>query len=307
MATTVLSAGLSVRTFPPLPNGFDISNATDTEKATYGIPQFPTGKGFEERWQAMSKGIRFIEPEFKTRDRRRKSLPKLSAGHGPQTSSIWSGAVVYPKPGDKIFDINATWHLPKASPPSHAADGVWYSASSWIGIDGDEISGDVLQAGCDADVAVSGGQTQRQFNPWWEWYPAGSFWITNLSAAAGDEFNCWIQSVSLLAGSTPNTGLIFLTNVTAGLGLFFFATAPRGTLLQGNCAEWIIEALEINTSVPELAQYTTVDFTNCATVTVDDDVIYPGGGTPINMVNSGGQVISRGSIVSSREVQVAYI
>ena len=200
----------------------------------------------------MSKGIHFVKPEFKPRDLQRKFLPKLSAGHGPQTTNIWSGAVVYPKSGDKIFDINATWHLPKASPPKHAADGVWYSASSWIGIDGDEISGDVLQAGCDADVMVSWGKTQHQFNPWWEWYPAGSYWITNMPAAAGDEFNC----VSLLAGSTPNSGLIFLTNATAGLGLFFFATAPKGTTLKGDCAEWIIEALEINTSLPELAPYT---------------------------------------------------
>jgi hypothetical protein len=307
MATTALSAGLSVSTFPPLPDGFDITKATDTQKATYGIPQFPTGKGFEERWQAMSKGIRFVTPEFKPRDRQRKFLPRLSDDHGPQTTTIWSGAVVYPNKGDKIFDINATWNLPKSSPPGGAANGVWYSASSWIGIDGDEISADVLQAGCDADVMVSGGQTQRQFNPWWEWYPAGSFWITNIPAAAGDTFNCWIQSVPLLTGSTPNSGMIFLANATSGFGLFFFATAPKGTLLKGNCAEWIIEALEINTSTPELAEYTTVDFTNCATVSVKDDVIYPGSGTPIDMVNSGGTVISKGSIPSSREVQVAYV
>jgi hypothetical protein len=101
--------------------------------------------------------------------------------------------------------------------------------------------------------------------------------------------------------------LIFLTNVTAGFGLFFVATAPKGTLLKGNCAEWIIEALEINTSAPELAKYTTVDFKDCATVSVKDDVIYPGSGAPIDMVNSGGAVISKGSIVSSREVQVAYV
>lgn len=306
MATTVLSPGLSVRTFPPLPDNFDITKATDAEKQTYGIPQFPQGKGFEERWQQLSKGIRFVEPKFAPRDRKRKFLPKFT-GHGPQTSSIWSGGVVYPKPGDKIFDINATWRLPTATPPNQAINDVWYSASSWIGIDGDEISGDVLQAGCDADVRVSNGQTQRQFNPWWEWYPAGSYWITNITAAAGDEFNCWIQSVSLLAGSPANSGLIFLTNATAGFGLFFFATAPSGTLLQGNTAEWIIEALEINTSTPELAPYTTVDFTNCATVSVKDDVIYPNSGATINMLNGSNQVISKGSIIGQREVQVSYV
>ena len=106
--------------------------------------------------------------------------------HGTEVTDIWSGAVVHAPAGDSFKWIEGEWTVPNAFPPSGAADGIWYSASTWIGIDGIDGSGDVLQAGCDSDVMTSGGTIQRQLNPWWEWYPAGSFWISNLPVAQGD-------------------------------------------------------------------------------------------------------------------------
>jgi hypothetical protein len=70
--------------------------------------------------------------------------------------------------------------------------------------------------------------------------------------------------------------LIFLANTTTGLGFFYSATAPAKTSLQGNCAEWIFEALETgHKSAPKLANYTTVDFTNCSAITVKDKTVLP--------------------------------
>jgi hypothetical protein len=166
-----------------------------------------------------------------------------------------------------------------------------------------------VQAGCDADVMISGGETQYQFNPWWEWWPAGSFWITNIPASAGDEFTCFIQCIPLLAGSAnPNSALLLLVNVTKSFGLFFVATAPANVSLQGNCAEWILEALETGPKgEPELAKFTTVDFTQCSAITVRDKTVLPDSGNKINMVDKSGSVISKGKFVGSNKVQVSYV
>ena len=151
------------------------------------------------------RNIRLVEPAFKQRDVRTKKLPGFTPGHGTETYDNWSGGVTFPASGDKIWCVNATWNIPKPSLPAGAQSGILYTASTWIGIDGDDGSGDIMQAGCDADVSISGGDTQYQFNPWWEWFPAGSFWITNIPAAAGDKFTCFIQCVPLLAGAANPT------------------------------------------------------------------------------------------------------
>ena len=73
------------------------------------MPKFPTPE-LQQRFLAALKGAKIIEPQFKTRDRRRAALPGLSRDtHGVETTSIWSGGVVYNPSGDKIWDVNGTW------------------------------------------------------------------------------------------------------------------------------------------------------------------------------------------------------
>jgi hypothetical protein len=223
--------------------------------------------------------------------------------HGPETTTVWSGGIVFPSDGDQMKWIEGTWKMPNDSPPTGAESGIWYTASTWIGIDGDDGSSDVLQAGCDADVMISGGANQHLFSPWWEWYPAGSFWITSMTVSPGDELTCLI---CVHAGSTT-TASIFLGNVTTNVGNFFSATAPSGTELQGNCAEWIVEALKASDGMPELARYSKVQFTECYAGTVGGKTINAGSGNTINMINASSVVISQGQLVGANEVQVSYV
>ena len=313
MPAKMLAHGVKVRTFPLPPPDFDPAKASNRERARYGIPRCPVE--FPELAERLERRFRrrpfhIVKPIFRPMDYKRhhlirkRQLRALRAKqHGPETTTIWSGGIVFPPPGDTMKWVEGTWIMPNSSPPAGAQDGVWYSASTWIGIDGDDGSGDVLQAGCDADVMTSGGVVQHQFNPWWEWYPAGSFWISTIPVSPGDELTCLI---CVQSGSTTQAS-IFLGNVTTSVGSFFAATAPGGTNLRGNCAEWIVEALEIDTSTPELAQYTTVEFTECNAGTVGGVSIQSGSGNTINMVDGGGSVISEGQLVGSTQVQVSYV
>ncbi len=300
-----LASGVTVRTFSLPPTGFNPLEAEDRELAVFGFPARPIGnERMLRRWeQVFSKPIRVIQPTFRAMDYKRRFLPtRLPRGeHGTESTDIWSGAVVHAAAGDRFQWIEGTFTVPNADPPVHAQDGVWYSASSWVGIDGIDGSGDVLQAGCDSDVMVQGNTVQRQLNPWWEWFPADSYWISNLLISPGDTVNCLI---CVQANSTTQA-TIFLYNVTSGTGASFQATAPDGTQLQGNTAEWVIERLEIDTNTAELARYGEVYFDEANAGTVNKALLQGGSGNTIAMVD-GGNVISAGQIEGPTLIQVRY-
>jgi Peptidase A4 family len=315
MTIHTLANKMTVTTFAPPPAGFKLRNASDSERARYGIPHFAPDSDMDKRWSELLGGLNIIEPGFLPRERRRKALPQFKADHLGFTGDIWSGGITTPAEGDRIWDVNGKWNIPEVSPPAGAEPGIVYTASTWIGIDGyfQRSDASVLQAGCDADVTTYEFPfqfTYHQFNPWFEWYPLGSQWITNLPAASsGDEFMCWIQCPALIAHSaSANAALVFIANLTGGFGLFFVATAPNGITLQGGCAEWIVEALETGPKkAPELAQYTPVTFNNCKCVTVEDKLVESGSGSPMAIVDSSNQLISQGELVGSDVVKVFYV
>jgi hypothetical protein len=303
METMELPGGVTVRTFTPPPAGFDPLTADDRELLIYGYPSRPTDEALLKRWEhLLSRSPRMIQPTFRAMPHKRRQLPKSGGSdHGVENTNIWSGAVVHAPANDTFKWVEGTWTVPDAYPPMNATDGVWYSASSWVGIDGIDGSGDVLQAGCDSDVMTSGGNVSRQLNPWWEWYPAGSFWISNLAISQGDTVNCLI---CVTEGSTTSA-LILLYNVTSNISASFQATAPTGTNLVGNSAEWVIERLEIDTNTPELARYGDVYFDEANAGTVGNATLHAGSGNTINMVDNG-NVISTGTIETQTLVQVRY-
>lgn len=305
MKTQELSSGIKIRAFKTPPANFSALKADDKELIVYGIPARPVhDERMLERWKTMfNRPLNLIHPTFREMTYKRRKLPKRTskATHGTETTDIWSGVVVHAPAGDSFRWVEGTFTVPNAYPPMHAQNGVWYSASAWVGIDGIDGSGDVLQAGCDSDVMKQNGSIQRQLNPWWEWYPAGSFWISNLTISQGDTINVLICVDS---GSTTEA-LIFIYNLTSNIGTNFQATAPTGTNLQGNSAEWIIERLEIDTNTPELARYGEVYFDETNAGTLNKAVLQGGSGDVVLMVDNG-NTISAGSIKSAQVLQVKY-
>jgi len=83
------------------------------------------------------------------------------------------------------------------------------------------------------------------------------------------------------------------------------ATPPSEYALVGNCAEWIVERLYIDTNTPELARYGDVYFDVANAGTVGGVILTPGSGNTINMIDNN-QVISQGNIETATLVQVQY-
>jgi hypothetical protein len=311
MSTHELPGGVAVRTFSPAPDGFDPLQATEKELLAYGYPSRPQEPALLERWERVLGGsVQLIQPTFGRlpyqRQRRRQPWRGVDAEavHGTEFTEIWSGAVVYAPEGDTCGWVEGEWTVPNAFPPKHAASGTWYSVSTWIGLDGIH-GGDVLQAGCDSTAMTSAGKVHRQLNPWWEWYPADTVAITNLPVVPGDTLDCLI---CVDAGSAT-AATIFMLNVTSGVAASFRATAPEGTALVGDCAEWVVERLKINSSTPQLARYGDVYFAAASAGTVAGAVVNAGAANVITMTDTGdvtGHPLSTGLIETPTLVQVRY-
>jgi hypothetical protein len=313
MGVLQLANGFSVRTFRAPPEGFDPDKASDRERIVHGIPRCPVAFGaLEQRMRTKLKNFSLIEPKFEPRDQS-KALPNFLPAVAPQTTNNWCGGITFPPSGDALKFVEGTWTMPAEVFPGSLTAGtindVWYSASFWIGLDGDDGSSDVLHAGCEVDtmnVSAAGGgaYVNTQFKPFWEWRPAGSFYITNMPVTNSDELT---SLICLHQGST-NQATIFLGNLTTKIGLWFQATAPTGVSLSGNCAEWIVEALAIDTPAPELAIYGQgITFTDCNAGTVSGRSVDLSTGGIINMVDASNKPISQANIASPTEVTVSYV
>jgi hypothetical protein len=179
--------------------------------------------------------------------------------------------------------------------------GQWYYCASWIGIDGDG-SGDVFQAGIGSQVYQKGTSISKSFYPWWEWFPTSEVQITNLTFSPGDMVTMLLCSTQ---GAGSTTGTVFFTNRTTGASTNVTLTAPSGTKLVGNCAEWIVEAPTVGGSQSALADYGEVFFSVCEAVTNSSTTVNGGTGNNINMT-AGGKVVSDGNLITPTIIQCAY-
>jgi hypothetical protein len=282
---------LGVRLYKRRPEDFDPVTADHRELLVYGYPPRPDEKHphLLERWERMmSKPMNIIEPQFSLR------TDKL---HGPKnavandTSTNWSGSVAFVARGDSATWVAGQWTVPDVVAPG----GGDYYSSAWVGIDGDG-SNDVLQAGTESEI-VSG---SRQTYAWWEWYPDFEVEITNLPVSAGDIMYCLI-----CVHSATEAGF-YIHNVTTGVATSFSKTAPSGTSLVGNCAEWIVEAPTVGGGQSRLARYGDVYFDEGVAATKNGTLLHPGTGTPITMVDGSNNQISVPKFENDEVIRVAY-
>jgi hypothetical protein len=171
-----------------------------------------------------------------------------------------------------------------------------------VGIDG-WGSGDVLQAGTETEITEVLWFTISNVYTWWEWYPAGEVAITNLPVSPGDVMYC------LICVNSTTSATVYFSNQATGVSTNFTITAPSGTTLAGNSAEWVVERPTVNGSVASLTDYDLVYFDEClagwsggGTIGVDDLA----SATSITMTGSGSADLSVPTLENNHLMKVTW-
>ncbi|HEY3749908.1 MAG TPA: G1 family glutamic endopeptidase [Pseudonocardiaceae bacterium] len=312
-STHTLASGMRVTTYHPAKK-LDLASASNEDLADVGLPARPDDEHQLARYDRVLHQLRdkfnYIpatlrqNPEIQHRPRQTKAGPTANtATAGTETSTNWSGGVVAAPAGKSFSWVQGDWVIPDVDAPT---DNQWYYAASWIGIDGDG-SGDVCQAGIQSAVFRSGGSVTRVIYPWWEWFPEPEIQITNLPVNPGD----MITALLCTSGAGATSASVFLTNRTTGDSTSVSFSAPTGTSLVGNCAEWIVEAPTVNGQQSAMADYGQVFFSVCeaflGTIAAGGTTVDGGTGDNINMNDSAGHEVSSGGLVTGTVVQCEYV
>ena len=163
---TEFPSGMKVATFRPVPAKFNPLKADEKTLIKYGYPPRPVDSPqLMKKWMLMfGRRHKFVKPKF-VQMRNKFNGPRLTKEiiEGTETSSNWSGGVIYAPSGKSFGYVVGEWTIP--NPYAVAADGSWYYSSNWTGIDGDKSS-DVCQAGIECRAKKSGSTTTRDVYAW---------------------------------------------------------------------------------------------------------------------------------------------
>jgi hypothetical protein len=276
------------------PAGFDPLTASRTALLRHGFPLPPDEKRSPEAariWrQTFSRKLNHIVPELRERPEQ-KTRSTFERGAAGLTSGNWSGGVALT--GGPYTWCSGAWIVPAVVAPAGSGNGDWWSVA-WVGIDGDGSS-DVLQCGTGHHVNVTNGKTTTEYFAWYEWYPFGWTQINNLTVSPGDAIAASVQYKGLVNGVGSATATV--TNMTTGQSATVALTPPSGTVLAGNCVEWIMERPGINGALASLPEYEHITFYNTLACTANT-TINGAQAQPINMVN-GTKTLSVGALATS--------
>ncbi|HVM80201.1 MAG TPA: G1 family glutamic endopeptidase [Stellaceae bacterium] len=300
MATLTLEGGLKIHTFEPS-KGIDPMRATLAELERSGFPARPEDPKHLARYQQVFSQLKnkfhYIQPTFRVNTEKRHGPRVRKAEAGTETSTNWSGGVVFAPQGQSFKWVEGDWVVPNVDGPTQNQ---WYYCASWIGIDGDG-SGDVCQVGVECEVYQSGNSITRHVYPWWEWYPLPEVQITNLGVSPGD----MVTALICTTGANATSATAFFSNRTTGASTSFAFNAPQGTKLVGNSAEWIVEAPTVGGAQSAIADYGEVFFSVCEGFTTNNATVNGGTGDNINLT-AGGKTVSDGILITPTVVQCLY-
>lgn len=320
------------------PDGFRVRTASERELQVYGLPRRPDENRFPQQamlWDKVSRrSLRFVRPklvpfpdrassqlrDFKKPDLAgdlliRDVLKERLRETGiricwvvPYTSGAWSGAIVNRPGSEPLMTVTGQWVVPRAWPPASAWNGInlndgTYLVGAWVGLDGANGTGDVLQAGTASSVVVSGGKmTSSSYYAWTEWFGAASILESDFPVNPGDAILC---TVCAPFGSAHGTAMF--VNQTTGLAANYGINPPAGVTLSGNVAEWIVEdpTTAANTLYP-FPNYGVTNFTNCTAGTQDIGLNLRDA-CPVNLVDGSGTVISEATITGNTTLTCEFL
>jgi len=225
----------------------------------------------------------------------------------PESSTNWSGAYVKRPAAEPLFSVTGEWTIPGVNPPASAWNGTGYNDGTylcgvWVGIDGTQGTGDVMQAGTGSQCVVKGGKmVSTQFFAWVEWFTLPSITITTFPVQVGDLISC-----TVCAPLGPTHGTALFNNLTSGLTTNIGIDPPASTSLVGNVAEWIVEDPSTSANVPyPFPNYGSTHFTDCVAASKNIELDL-GVAREIDLVDSANRVLSSASIENHRTLFCRY-
>ena len=296
--------GATTKIAPPA--GFDPITASDQDLEYFGFPPRPNeitnAAGFATWKSAMLASTKRVMPVLEQTNIFHGPAKKKAAVAGEESNTAssynWSGYVntsgASNYSSSSFYFLEADYVVPVARQAFGACTGGWDYSSAWVGIDGYN-SADVLQAGTESDAYCSGSTTATYYSPWYEWYPNGEVRITSLPAAPGDDFFVEVWSTSSTAGHA------YLVNRNTNQYVNISFTAPSGTTLKGNSAEWIEERPGVNGGLATLTNYVADPFWGAVAETFGYTVIYPSSSStfPVTMLDNSGNPISYSTLLGT--------
>lgn len=296
--------GVTTSVAPPVE--FDPLIASDQDLATYGFPPRPDEGASPDGYKSWRRAM------LASKARMVPSLELTNIFHGPVrakqvkdstgTSSNWSGSVDFSgatsyNKSSSFYFLLTDYVVPIARQAYGACTGGWDYSSSWIGIDG-YGSNDVLQAGTESDAYCSGSTTSSYYSAWYEWYPYGSVRISNFPVAPGDDLFLEVWNTSATQGYAYFVN--YTTNQVVDLGF----TAPSGTKLVGNSAEWVVERPGVGGGLATLTNYISDYFSNCFAYTFAGSTYEPGtsSAVQVTMLDNSGNAISYPTLLGSSAI-----
>ncbi|KAH8131203.1 hypothetical protein ACSS6W_008051 [Trichoderma asperelloides] len=170
-------------------------------------------------------------------------------------STNWSGAVITSPPSGQTFNaVSASFVVPTPKAPSGGSSRGTYSASAWVGIDGDTYQNSILQTG--VDFTIENGVVS--YDAWYEWFPDYAYDFS-IQINEGDTIKASVSA------STSTSGVAIIENVTTGKTVTKSLTSSAA--LGGQNAEWIVEDYEEGSSLVNLANWGSVVFTGATAST----------------------------------------
>jgi hypothetical protein len=285
------------------PAEFDPITASDEDLQYHGFPPRPNPytepKGYASWERAIKASQTRVTPTLEqtgifhgpAQTKGKTAAPAAGSNTGSTSSYNWSGYVAFSGASSyssaSYYYIVSDYIIPPARQAFGACTGSWDYSSSWAGIDG-WGSGDVLQAGSESDAYCSGGSTGQYYSAWYEWYPYGEVRIGGFPVAPGDEIFVEVWHTS------QTQGYAYLVNFNNNQATEIGFTAPSGTYLVGNSAEWVVERPSVGGSLATLTNYISDPFWGAYAYTEAYTQYNPSSGSAyaITMLDNSGKAIS---------------
>jgi len=273
------------------PSGFDPMSASDTELEQYGFPPRPDPESAPQAYALWHKLVstpqtRIANPQLQPTNTYHRPVQDLTpqseittSQASPYTSSNWSGYTVAASAGTFAVDQAAVYTeyiVPIAQQAAGSCSGSWDYSAQWIGFDGFG-SGDVLQAGSEANALCAGGNTSTQYYGVYEWYPNGAVKILNFKVKPGD-----VMGLEVWYTQASPSGHLYFINYTTQKSVTIGFGQPAGTTFYGNSVEWIVERPTLGSNYATLSHYVAAPFNN--TYALANGMYYYPGSSPAGAI-----------------------